>query len=452
MLHRRNFVIVFMSDKTTINAPFTPYVRATYRWYVLALLTLVYTFNFVDRQILVILQEQIRVELDLMDWQLGMLSGFAFAVFYSVLGLPIAHFSESFGRKRVVALAIAFWSMMTAISGAAQNFTHLLLMRIGVGVGEAGGSPPSHSMISDIFPRRHRAFALSIFSMGVYFGYLVAYSLGGWVAEDLGWRTAFVVVGLPGVVIAVIVAATIKEPPRGLADHGYSVEAANAAVKEQGSAPGFSATIRFLWAKRSFRHIAFAASLHSLVGFGVGNFVPSYIIRAHDMAIGDIGWRLALIFGVGGAFGVAFSGWLTDRLAARGQQWYLWVPAIALIMTLPLVLFTFLADTPSAMLLAYAPYSILGAMWLGPSLAITHSLVGLRQRAVASATLFFLINLIGLGLGPLTIGMLSDLMRPAFGDAGGLRHAIIGVALLGKTWCVIHFLVAARLLKNDLDT
>lgn len=432
--------------------PGTPYARPAYRWYVLAVLTLVYTFNFVDRQILVILQEQIRVELDLMDWQLGMLSGFVFAIFYSVLGLPIAHLSESFGRKRVVALAIAFWSLMTAISGAAQNYVHLLLLRIGVGVGEAGGSPPSHSMISDIFPRRRRAFALSIFSMGVYFGYLLAYSLGGWVAEDLGWRIAFVVVGLPGVLIAVLVAITVKEPPRGLADHGYSVEAAAASVELQGKAPGFGETVRFLWAKRSFRHIAFAASLHSLVGFGVGNFVPSYIIRAHEMAIGDIGWRLALIFGVGGAFGVVFSGWLTDRLSVRTQQWYLWVPTIALTLTLPLTLLTFTADAPGAMFLAYAPYSILGAMWLGPSLAITHSLVGLRQRAVASATLFFLINLIGLGLGPITIGALSDLMRPEFGDAGGLRNAIIGVALLGKVWCIVHYLLAARLLKHDLES
>ena len=430
----------------------TPYARPAYRWYVLALLTLVYTFNFIDRQILVILQEQIRVELDLMDWQLGVLSGFAFAVFYSVLGLPIAHISERFGRKRVVAIAIAFWSVMTALSGAARSYAHLLVLRIGVGVGEAGGSPPSHSMISDIFPRRRRAFALSIFSMGVYFGYLLAYSLGGWVAEDLGWRTAFVVVGLPGVVIAVIVAATIKEPPRGLADHGYSLEAATAALEGQGAAPGFYETIRFLWAKRSFRHSAFAASLHSLVGFGVGNFVPSFIIRAHDMPIGEVGWRLALIFGIGGAFGVAFSGWLTDRLSSRGQQWYLWVPAIALTLTLPLALITFYAEDPATMFIAYAPYSILGAMWLGPSLAITHSLVGLRQRAVASATLFFLINLIGLGLGPLAVGLLSDLMRPAFGDAGGLRNAIIGVALVGKAWCIFHFLLAARLLKNDLDT
>ncbi len=173
------------------------------------MLTLVYAFNFVDRQVVVILQEQIRADLGLMDWQLGLLSGFVFAVFYSVLGLPIAHLSESVGRKRVVATALAFWSIMTALSGAAQNFIHLLILRIGVGVGEAGGSPPSHSMISDIFPLRRRALALSIFSMGVYIGYLFAYGFGGWVAESLGWRTTFIVVGLPGIFVAVLVAIPV---------------------------------------------------------------------------------------------------------------------------------------------------------------------------------------------------------------------------------------------------
>jgi MFS family permease len=425
----------------------TAYLNPRYRWYVLGLLTLVYTFNFVDRQVLVILQEQIRVELDLMDWQLGLLSGFVFAVFYSVLGVPIAHASETFGRKRVVSIALAFWSLMTALMGAAQNFTHLLFLRIGVGVGEAGGSPPSHSMISDIFPRRRRAFALSVFSMGVYFGYLVAYSFGGWVAEDLGWRTTFIVVGLPGVLLALMVAATIKEPPRGLAEAGYLLDADAAPAP---ATPGFLETLRQLWSRRSFRHLAMAASLQSLAGYGVGNFVPSFIIRAHEMAIGDIGWRLALITGLGGALGVVTAGWLTDRLSHRTQRWYLWTPALAMAMTLPLTLVTFLTASASLMFTTLVPYTFLGATWLGAALAVTHSMVGLRQRAVASAVLFFLINLVGLGLGPLTIGAISDLLRPALGDADGLRYAIIAVALTAKVWCISHFLLGARSLEDDL--
>jgi predicted MFS family arabinose efflux permease len=430
--------------------PQSPYARPGYRWYVLGMLTLVYTFNFVDRQVLVILQEQIRAELQLMDWQLGLLSGLAFAVFYSILGLPIAHYSEVLGRKRVVSIALAFWSAMTALSGAAQNFVHLLLIRIGVGVGEAGGSPPSHSMISDIFPRRRRALALSIFSMGVYFGYLVAYSIGGWVAADLGWRWTFVVVGLPGILLALIVAATIREPDRGLAER---IEAGAEGAEEpadDGRRPDFGETMRSLWSRRSFRHLSLACSLHSIVGYGVGNFVPSFVMRAHDMPIGELGWRLALITGLGGAAGVTVGGWLADRLARRSQNWYAWVSAISLVLTLPLTLLAFLARDIGDMWPAYIPYLMLSAFWLGPSIAVTHSLVGLRQRAVASAALFFILNLIGLGLGPLTVGTLSDLMRPDFGDADGLRYAIVGTALTANVWAIVHYLLAARTLESDV--
>jgi predicted MFS family arabinose efflux permease len=426
------------------------YRRPAYRWYVLGLLTLVYTFNFVDRQVLVILQEQIRDELSLMDWQLGLLSGLAFAVFYSVLGLPIAHLSENVGRKRVIAVALAFWSAMTALSGTAQSYAQLLLMRIGVGVGEAGGSPPSHSIISDIFPQRRRALALSIFSMGVYFGYLVAYSIGGWVAEDLGWRMTFVVVGLPGILLALIVAATVKEPPRGFAERLEAGTGDRPLAVEHAQRPGFGETLRLLWSRPSFRHLSLACSLHSMVGYGVGNFVPSFVMRAHGMPVGELGWRLALITGLGGAAGVALGGWLADRLARGNPNWYVWISALSLAVTLPLTLLAFLAPTIGSMFPAYIPYVLMAAMWLGPSIAVTHSLVGLRQRAVASAALFFILNLIGLGLGPLTVGTLSDLLRPHHGDADGLRYAIVIVALAANIWAIAHYLLAARTLQRDI--
>ena len=439
-----------MSNKQPDSANPTPYLRPGYRWYILGLLTVVYMFNFIDRQVLVILQEQIREDLGLMDWQLGMLSGLVFAVFYSVLGVPIAHASEIFGRKRVIALSLGFWSLMTALMGMANNFIQLALLRIGVGVGEAGGSPPSHSIISDIFPRNRRALALSVFSMGVYLGYLVAYSTGGWAAEALGWRMTFIVVGLPGVLIAVLVAATIKEPPRGLAESGYRVPSTGTTAETP--IPGFLDTLRTLWSRKSFRYLALAGSLQSLAGYGVGNFMPSFIIRAHEMSIGDIGWRLALITGLGGAIMIVVSGYVTDRLSVRSQKWYALFPAIAISITVPLALVVFLAQDAGPMFLGYIPYELLGATWLGSALAITHSLVGLRQRAVASAVFFFLINLIGLGLGPLIIGTLSDLMRPAMGDADALRYAILGTALVAKSLCVIHFLLAARSIEKDLAT
>jgi MFS family permease len=429
----------------------TPYLRSSYRWYVLGLLTLVYTFNFIDRQVLVIVQEQIREELGLMDWQLGLLSGFAFALFYSVLGVPIAHVSERVGRKRVVALSLAAWSLLTALMGAAQNFVQLALLRIGVGVGEAGGSPPSHSIISDIFPRRRRALALSVFSMGVYLGYLLAYSTGGWAAETFGWRSTFVIAGLPGVLIALVVALTVREPPRGLAEAGYDPARA-ARSSGSGVPPEFLHTLRQLWSRRSFRTIALAGSLQSLAGYGVGNFMPSFIIRAHEMTIGDIGWRLALITGLGGAIAILASGLLTDRLGERSQGWYALFPALAIALTVPLAFAVFLAGETGAMFLAYIPYEMLGATWLGASIAVTHSLVGLRQRAVASAVLFFLVNLIGLGLGPLLIGTISDLLRPTLGDADGLRYAMLTTAVVVKSVCVLYFLLAARHLRAELAT
>ena len=451
MLHRRFIAARWIMDSLADKDKMTPYLRPGYRWYVLGLLTLVYAFNFIDRQVLVIVQEQIREELGLMDWQLGMLSGFVFAVFYSILGVPIAHCSESIGRKRVVSMSLAFWSLMTALMGAAQNFLQLALLRIGVGVGEAGGSPPSHSIISDIFPRKRRAFALSVFSMGVYFGYLLAYSLGGWVGEALGWRLTFMVVGLPGVLIALLVAWSIKEPPRGLAESGYKPKLLDSAHTDE-TPPAFSETLRHLWAQRSFRDLALAGSFQSLAGYGVGNFMPSFIIRAHEMSIGDIGWRLALITGLGGAIAIAVSGYVTDRLSLRSQKWYALFPAYAIGVTLLLAPLVFLTESTGIMFLGYIPYEFLGATWLGASLAITHSLVGLRQRAVASAVLFFLINLIGLGLGPLLIGMISDLLRPALGDADGLRYAILSTALVAKSLCVVHFLLAARALEKELTT
>jgi predicted MFS family arabinose efflux permease len=287
--------------------------------------------------------------------------------------------------------------------------------------------------------------------MGIYIGYLFAYGFGGWVTQSLGWRTTFVVVGLPGVLLAALVALTIKEPPRGFAERRDVMDGGRVAVSDDRVTPSFGDTLRRLWSRKSFRHIALAASLQSLAGYGVGNFVPSFIIRAHEMTIGEIGWRLALVMGAGGVVGVVSSGWISDRLALRGEQWYVLTPAIALVLTLPLTLLAFLAITPGWMFLSYAPYVVLGAMWLGPSLAVTHSLVGLRQRAVASAALFFILNLIGLGLGPLIVGTLSDLFRPAFGDADGLRYAIISTALVAKTWAIAHFLLAARTVTADVD-
>lgn len=424
----------------------TPYARPAYRWYVIGILALVYAFNIIDRQILIILQEQIRVELDLMDWQLGTLSGIAFAFIYVALGLPVAHLSERVGRKKVIAVSLFVWSGMTAVCGAAQNFAQLFLARFGVGVGESGGTPPAHSIISDIFPKHRRALALSIYSSGLYMGFLIGYSAGGYLGEMLGWRMTFVVVGLPGILLALIVALTVKEPPRGMAER----QAGNVIAGEN-EQPTFFATLERLWSLRTFRNLSLGAAMHALVGSGVNSFVPSFLIRAHGMEIADIGWRLALILGFGGAAGVWISGYLADRLALKDRRWYMRIPAIALTFTLPMTVFVFTTGNLTALFWVLGISSVFGTMWTGPSFAVTHSLVGLRQRALASAAFLLIMNLIGMGLGPVIVGALSDFMRADYGDADGLRYAIIAVSLVANVWAILHFLRAAKTVRQDID-
>ena len=282
---------------------FSPAVRN----YALGVLVVVYTFNFIDRQILSILLEPIKQDLGLSDSALGMLTGFAFALFYATLGIPIARFADRSNRRNLIAWALAIWSAMTAVSGLAQNFWHLLLARIGVGVGEAGCSPPAHSMLADYFPTENRATALGIYSLGIPFGILFGFIAGGWLNEFFGWRVAFFIVGVPGLLLAILVRFTLREPPRGMAE-------GRVADEEQ---PTIMETFRFLWSKRAFRHMAVGGGLTAFVGYGVITWVPSFLIRSYGMSTGDVGTYLGLILGIPGGIGIALGGYLADRYGAR---------------------------------------------------------------------------------------------------------------------------------------
>ena len=283
-----------------------------YRRYVLVLLTLVYALNFIDRQILVILQESIKVDMDLSDSQLGLLTGFAFAIFYVSVGIPIARWADLGNRRNIVSLAVAVWSGMTALSGFTQNFWQLLLARIGVGVGEAGGSPPSHSMISDYYPVEQRGSALSFYSTGVYLGILFGFLIGGWINSEFGWRVAFFVVGVPGFLVALLVRFTIREPVRGgLEGRALEVPAT------------FGETLRTLKGFGSFKLFAVAAGLNAFSSYGIGNFTPSFLIRSHGFSSLEVGTSLALITGIGGALGTYMGGVLADRYGANDKRWYL---------------------------------------------------------------------------------------------------------------------------------
>ncbi|MEE8245011.1 MAG: MFS transporter [Pseudomonadales bacterium] len=410
-----------------------------YRYYTLAILTTVYIFNFIDRQILVILQEDIKADLLLSDTQLGLLSGFSFAIFYVTFGIPIARWADKGVRRNIVALAIGTWSFMTALCGLVTNFPQLMAARIGVGIGEAGGSPPAHSMISDLFPPHERATALSIYSMGINFGILFGFVIGGWVNDFFGWRWVFFVIGAPGILMALIVRFSLREPPRGEAEK----------IKEVAAAPPLGEVFKLMWSRRSFRHMSLAAGLHAFVGYGVGQWIGSFFIRTYDLSsTGEIATWLGIISGTAGAAGTFCGGYFADKWGKRDARWYIWLPGLATILAVPFSLTVYLINNYALALSIYLIPVFLGAMFLGPTLAMTHGIVSLRMRALASAILFFVLNLIGLGLGPLLTGFISDLLEPRYGDQA-LRYALVIVVLV-YVWCAFHYAMAARDIREDL--
>jgi len=389
------------------------------RRYALSVLVVVYTFNFIDRQILSILLEPIKQDLGLSDTQLGLLTGFAFAFFYATLGIPIARYADRANRRNVIAGALAIWSGMTALSGLAQNFWQLLVARIGVGVGEAGCSPPAHSMLADYFPAERRATALGIYSLGIPVGILFGFLAGGWINEFFGWRVAFFVVGVPGLILALLVRLSLREPTRGMAE-GRQVS---------GEQPSIRETLTALWRQRSFRHLAFGGALTAFVGYGVINWVPSFLIRSHGMQTGEIGTWLGLILGIPGGIGIALGGYLADRFGARDTRWYLWIVSVALLAGIPFAVATYLVPSAYAALWCLVLPVMFGNFYQATTFSQTQGLVGLRMRAVAAAILLFILNIIGLGLGPQAVGILSDLLRPQYGDES-LRYALLAAGLV----------------------
>ncbi|MFT6366640.1 MAG: putative MFS family arabinose efflux permease [Halioglobus sp.] len=406
--------------------------------YTLFMLTIAYALNFVDRQILVILQEPIKLEMGLTDVQLGLLSGFSFALVYITAGLPIAYWADRGNRRNIIALAVTVWSGMTALSGLAGNYTQLLLARIGVGIGEAGGSPPSHAMISDCYPPEKRGTALAIYSMGVHLGILLGFLVGGFVSQAYGWRVAFMAVGIPGVLFAIVFFLTVKEPQRGRWESN-----AEAAYK-----PTLKETYRLLKQYPSFWYISAGAGLAAFVGYGTGNFAPSFLMRSHNLDVGQVGVILAIFGGGGGLVGTFLGGYLADRLGQSDKRWYVWVPAIAGTLAIPLGFPYLLMDNTYIAIgvMFFATMAI--STYLGPCVAISHAMVPPAMRALASAILFFVINLIGLGLGPVTVGLLSDWLTGIYGS-DGLRYAMLLVGIVGIL-SIAMFFMAGKHLRADM--
>lgn len=436
---------------------FTP----RYRRYVLAILFLGYVVNFIDRSILSLLLEPIKHDLLLTDSQLGLLGGLAFAMFYATLGIPIAALADRWSRVKVLSIAMIIWSAMTAVCGLANNFMMLLLARIGVGVGEAGASPPSHSLISDYFPVETRATALSIYALGIPFGSMVGNYVGGWGADQFGWRMTFFLVGLPGIFVALLIFTTLREPPRGLSEkkavavvpiEAEPIKSEPVEVEaDKNPAPPMKDVFAFLWKKKSFRHLGFAAGLHAFVGYGAGTWNAPFLIRSHDMALTEVGSWLALISGIG-AIGTFAGGYLGDKISEKtgDRRWYMWVCGISTLVMVPFQFTAYLYPELWAVIPSLIVVSILGGMYLGPSFAMTQALVSLKMRAVASAILLFMLNIIGMGLGPYFVGIASDILTPSY-EIHSLRYALC-LCVMANLWAATHYFYGAKSLREDLES
>jgi len=410
------------------------------RRYSLAILVVVYTFNFIDRQILAILLPAIKAEFLVDDWVLGFLVGTSFAVFYATLGMPIALLADRWNRRNLVAASLAIWSVMTALSGVAGNIVQLALARIGVGVGEAGCSPPAHSMISDYYPPERRATAMGIYTLGISAGIMLAYLGGGWIAQNIGWRQALLIVGLPGLVLALIVRFTVTEPVRGMSEGRTDSDARF----------GIVAVTRFLYSRKSFIHMSLGAALASFNAYAILGFFPSFLIRSHGLTLQEIGLYLGLIIGVSSAIGFVGGGYLADKMGAISRKYALWTVAGSALVAWLFVLPIYLMDNPAWVLVLFFVSSVPANVYLATTFAQTQSLVHLRMRAAASAILLFVINIIGLGLGPQFAGILSDLLAPQFGIES-MRYSLLAIGVVAGPWIAIHYHAAGKHIDHDLD-
>ena len=408
-----------------------------YRMLVLAMLVLVYTFNFIDRQIVGILAVPIKADLGLTDTQLGLMGGLAFALFYTLLGIPIAMLADRSNRTAIMTVALVFWSAMTAVCGFAQNFWQLFLARLGVGVGEAGGVAPAYSLVADYFPPHQRARALGVYSFGVPIGSSLGILFGGVIASLVDWRTAFIVVGVAGIVLAPIFKAVVREPSRGRFD----------AKGATGAPVGFGEVMRVLLSKRSFWGLSFGASASSMMGYGMFFWLPSFFVRSYQLTLLEASLYYGAILLVGGIAGIWMGGSLADRFGASKRRMYAIIPAVAFLATIPFYVGAVLSGSLAVSFLLFLVPTALGLVWLGPVLSSIQHVVPPHMRATASAVFLFVNNLIGIGLGTVALGALSDALSAQFG-ADSLRYAI----LAGTVFYLVAaslFMLSAKRLERD---
>jgi MFS family permease len=403
------------------------------------MLFLVYLSNHIDRGILNILIQPIKEEFGASDFMMGMLAGPAFAVFYATAGIPIARLADRTSRVNIISASMTVWSAMTALSGFAGSIVSLALYRIGVGSGEAGCSPPSHSLIADYFPPERRGRAMGVYAMATQAGAAFGWLLGGWLFLWLGWRWTFVAAGLPGILLALVMKMTVKEPVRGGTEGG---------VVDVEPMP-FGEALTHLFKQRSYMWLQAGGALHAIAGYGLGVWVATFLIRIHGLEIHEIGSWLGGIAIVAGMPGMLLAGLLSDRLTPRDPRWYVGIPAASALVSAPFtVAFLFLGDS-SAALVCYAIHALLGMAFSAPTFAMTQAVVRVRARSLAVAVHLLMVNLVGLGLGPVIIGGLNDMLHEDLGDEA-IRYTML-LAVLTNVFAVGFYYLAARTVKRDIE-
>jgi MFS family permease len=419
----------------TWRTDFTP----GYRAYILGILFLTYFFNFMDRNLLGVLMPSIKADLQFADWQLGLLGGGAFAMMYAVAGIPIAWLVDRSNRVNILTVSIAFWSIMTATCGAATSFWQLLLARAGVGIGEAGSSPSCTTLISDLYGRKTRATAIGIYTSGLAFGSSAGLLFGALIAAEHGWRWAFVVVGLPGLLLALVMKLTVREPPRGLSEEPGVVHAPPTSIWK---------VTKVLMSRPTFRQFVLGHSLSSVVSGSFLIWMPSFMTRTFGVSLPFAGAALAVTTVVAGVAGAAIGGWAADKLSTRSIRWRMLLPAVTNFGTIPIAIIGY---TTSNVWLALfmlciakmAPHTI-----TGPGGAMVQEMVGLRMRASAQAINLFAVSVIAGTIGPFAIGLASDLLTAEYGDQA-LRIALLGSTAV-SAWAAFHYYLASRHIEKDL--
>ena len=408
-------------EKTTPTAPL-----GYYRYYVLVVLMMTYVFSYMDRYIMSILLEDVKAEFGFSDLQLGMLSGLAFALLYSTLGIPIARLADRSNRVRIISIAVSVWSIFTALCGAATGFWTLFLARLGVGVGEAGGLAPAHSTLADYFKKEELSRALAVYGLGPSLGAVAGLMIGGAIADAFGWRAAFIAVGLPGVLLAALTYLTVREPKRGAMDPGH--------VPPE-NPDNIKTTLSKLWQNRTYVYVNLGHALSIVTMYSITVWLPALFLRNTDFSRSEVGATIGLITLVGGVLGTLSGGFIADYLAKRDERWRAWVSMIAVVASAPVLAAALLATDAQSLTILMGMGIFVFQVSFVPGLAIVQIVVEPGQRAMAAAFVFFLANFIGLGIGPVIVGAISDALAPQFNETS------INIALM----IMLSFLVVASL-------